>query len=46
MATPTKKENQSKSEKQDQLNSLSIGTPKAGTTKSVFLLKQLNKKVI
>jgi hypothetical protein len=33
MATPTKKENQSKSEKQDQLNSLSIGTPKAGTTK-------------
>lgn len=33
MATPTKKENQSKSKKQDQLNSLSIGTPKAGTTK-------------
>lgn len=33
MATPTKKENQSKSEKQDQLNSLLIGTPKAGTTK-------------
>ncbi|MEQ7056608.1 hypothetical protein ABQE23_09565 [Enterococcus avium] len=32
MATPTKEEKQFKSEKQDQLNSLSIGTPKAGTT--------------
>ena len=32
MANTTKEEKQSKSEKQDQLNSISIGTPKAGTS--------------